>query len=443
MRIVKTQKILYNHELRIRLITDNEDAEYVRLVRKLPDCQWSSNLNSWHTNNIQDHVHYLNKVFPALIRFYDISSPSAIPKIMEEKSERKIIISHNTIDNTLTLNYLYDKNLTSFLRSIGGKPKTENLNIFSVQNSSEIITNLKFYLKQHNYSIENLDAPKTGNDTGIVNSIPEKAEEKFREILTSRNYGKRTIDQYILNVKRFLLWSGKNPSLRNEMIRDYIDELSISKNYSRSFQNQQISSIKAFSRFILGKELYRADIPRPKKDCVIPFILTRQEALKIIQIIPNIKHSALISTIYMTGITIAETVSIKPEDIDFEHKQILIPGKNENNSRSIPLPVELMLRIELYMNWYNPKNYLFEGYKGTKYSERSIQKVLKKYVLKAGINNKTTVKTLRHSYAAQLLENGTEMMEVQKLLGHKCRKTTENYARVAKAGIISNSYVDQ
>ena len=99
MRIVKTQKILYNHELRIRLISEPDDAEYVRLIRKLPDCRWSIILNSWHTRNIPDHIPFLNGAFPEGIKFFDISIPSALPRFDEEIAGKRIFIYHDQTDD--------------------------------------------------------------------------------------------------------------------------------------------------------------------------------------------------------------------------------------------------------------------------------------------------------------------------------------------------------
>ena len=95
MRIIKTQRILYNHEFRIRFLADFDDEEFIRLVRKLPDSKWSICLNSWHTNNIPDHINYLNTIFPASYRFFDISGAQLIPKFEEVMPERRIQISHN------------------------------------------------------------------------------------------------------------------------------------------------------------------------------------------------------------------------------------------------------------------------------------------------------------------------------------------------------------
>jgi integrase/recombinase XerD len=431
MRIVKTQKILYNHELRIRLIADNEDAEYIRLVRKLPDCKWSTNLNSWHTNNIQNHIVFLNKVFPAAIRFYDVSKFPGIPEIEEKLAEKRIRVEKNQTDSSLILHFLYDHELSSLIKNLGGNPYPEKGKAWKINNTPEIAAKLKSYFLKANYLIdcdgENDKLPSACQNT----SIRIQVEQKLRENLNLLKYEKRTIDQYVKNVDMFLESTGENPGINPDLIRDFIDEMSISKNYSRSYQNLLINSIKAYYRFIHGVVLDRISLPRPRRDSSLPCILTKQEVTRIIQLIPNIKHNVIISTIYMTGITVSEAVSIKPSDIDNEKMEILIHRRKDRLPRVIPLPPELLKKIESYIIIFQPRNFLFEGYHGKQYSQRSIQKVLQKYVRRAGIQKKTTVHTLRHSYAGHLASEGIDIAELQKYLGHSSRRTTEIYRKVA------------
>ena len=89
-----------------------------------------------------------------------------------------------------------------------------------------------------------------------------------------------------------------------------------------------------------------------------------------------------------------------------------------------------------FLTEYVPKEYLFEGQNGGKYSTTSIRKVFNKAIKKAKINKEATVHTLRHSFATHLLEKGTNLRYIQSLLGHSSSKTTEIYTRVSSTGII-------
>jgi site-specific recombinase XerD len=428
MRIVKTQKILYNRELRIRFITENEDADYLRLARKLPDCRWSNKLNSWHTNNIPEHIHYLNKVFPPSIRFIDITTIPHIPVIEEKLSEKRISIRENEKGESLILNFLYDHELTDMLKNLGAKPYEENQKVWTVRNDPEIYYNLNSYLERSNYLVnyEN-QIPEIQPRRGS-NALEERIQE-FIQILKSNNYEKKTIDQYAYNVHRFLMWTGKTRRNCIESLIDYIDETSIRRNLSRSTQNLRINAVKAYFHFLQGLQYENMKVKRPKKEIPKTEALNQIEAGRIIHVISNLKHIALFSIIYMTGIKLIETVSIKPEDIDEVNKRIFIRGRNGCPDRSISASAELLEKIEKYRKLYKPMNFLFEGYRGSKYSERSVQKALKKYVQKAGIHKKFGAQALRHSFAGNLISKGTEIEEIQRILGNSSRESTEKYIK--------------
>jgi len=87
------------------------------------------------------------------------------------------------------------------------------------------------------------------------------------------------------------------------------------------------------------------------------------------------------------------------------------------SKNSIPL-------LKTYINYYNPKTYLFKGQSNAAYTQVGARQVLKKVLLNAGIKKHATLHTLRHSFATHLLESGTDMRYIQELLGHNSPKTT-------------------
>jgi len=90
--------------------------------------------------------------------------------------------------------------------------------------------------------------------------------------------------------------------------------------------------------------------------------------------------------------------------------------------------------LDAYIKEYAPDDLIFTGVGGKYYSEKSVQEVVKKAARKAGISKEVTPKTLRHSFATHLLENGVDLRYIQELLGHSSSKTTEIYTHITTKG---------
>ena len=114
--------------------------------------------------------------------------------------------------------------------------------------------------------------------------------------------------------------------------------------------------------------------------------------------------------------------------------QLIIRDGKGNKDRVTLLSIKVLEQLRNYFRAYHPMDYLFEGAAGGRYSERSIQQVLKRAVQKVKINKQVTMHTLRHSFATHLLENGTDLRYIQHLLGHSNSKTTEIYTHITTKG---------
>jgi len=111
--------------------------------------------------------------------------------------------------------------------------------------------------------------------------------------------------------------------------------------------------------------------------------------------------------------------------------RIHIVGAKSNKDRYTLLSQALLSDLRKYYMQYQPREYLFEGQYGNKYSNTSVRKIVKRSAKWAGIREKVSPHTLRHSFATHLLENGTDLRYIQNLLGHNISRTTEIYTHVA------------
>jgi integrase/recombinase XerD len=203
---------------------------------------------------------------------------------------------------------------------------------------------------------------------------------------------------------------------------------------SISYQNQSINAIKFYYERVLGGQRKVYLVERPRSEHTLPVVLSQQEIQAILKIPTNLKHRAILTTIYSAGLRVSEALNLKMSDIDSNRMQIRVEqakGKKDRYTLLSPKTLEL---LRSYYIAYKPATWLFEGASGQKYSDRSIQFILKDAVTKAGIQKRVTVHTLRHSFATHLLENGTDLRYIQSLLGHESSRTTEIYTHVTTRG---------
>jgi integrase/recombinase XerD len=172
-------------------------------------------------------------------------------------------------------------------------------------------------------------------------------------------------------------------------------------------------------------------IQRPRREKRLPNVLSKNEVKSILEAPTNLKHRAMLSLIYACGLRRSELLSLTKFDIDSKRMVVIIRMAKGKKDRIVPLSPKILSLLRDYYKSYNPKEFLFEGQGGGKYSEKSLENVFKQSLLKANNKKPVTLHWLRHSYATHLLESGTDLRYIQDLLGHKSSKTTEIYTHVS------------
>jgi len=261
--------------------------------------------------------------------------------------------------------------------------------------------------------------------------------ENYNNLLIQKSYSQNTRKTYINYFGDFIKYF-KNLNIEKltiTQINNYILELIKTKNISISQQNQRINSIKFYYEKVLGREKQYYNIYRPRKEYKLPKVLSKSEVKSILDSTSNIKHKSILMLIYSAGLRRSELINLKILDIDSKRMVINILGAKGNKDRISLLSENFLKLLREYYKKYKPKEYLFEGMNGGKYSPTSIANILKKASKKANINKNVTPHMLRHSFATHLLEQGTDLRYIQELLGHKSSKTTEIYTHVSKKAI--------
>lgn len=270
------------------------------------------------------------------------------------------------------------------------------------------------------------------------NTIPsiEGIEQmhKFNQWLSSKRYSPNTIKTYTEALKSFLVFYREKSikDITNDDIIIYNNEYLLKKKLSASYQNQIVNAIKLYFRTVQETKIDVEKIHRPKREKILPNVLSKQEIKSILDAHSNLKHKAMLSIIYSCGLRRSELLNLKLIDIDSKRYIVNIRQAKGKKDRITPLSLKILELLREYYKVHKPVKYLFEGIElGTIYSEQSLQSVLKQALEKAKIKKPVTLHWLRHSYATHLLESGTDLRYIQELLGHNSSRTTEIYTHVS------------
>lgn len=262
--------------------------------------------------------------------------------------------------------------------------------------------------------------------------------EKFRCWLLSRRYSDNTITTYSEALKFFLTFYNDKAvgEITNDDVIRYNNEYILNNNLSGSYQNQIVNAIKLFFSTVRETKIEIDKIHRPKREKVLPNVLSKEEIKLILNAHSNLKHKTMLSLIYACGLRRSELLNLKPTDIDSKRGIVIIRQGKGKKDRITPLSDKILIMLRDYYIAFKPSHWLFEGQNsGEPYSEYSLQSVLKQSLLKVGITKPVTLHWLRHSFATHLLESGTDLRYIQELLGHNSSKTTEIYTHVSTKSI--------
>ncbi len=256
--------------------------------------------------------------------------------------------------------------------------------------------------------------------------------EKVKDECRLRGYSAQTTKAYCFWISKYLKFVEKSSfNINNDSVKYYLLSLNNSINTSRL----AYASTSFFFAKVMKKPFTTKDVPVRKKAKLLPKVLSKEEILEMIHNTENIKHKLVIQFLYSSGLRLSELINLKREDIDVGRKLINVKQGKGKKDRITLLSENLKIDLLKYYSSYSlDSEYVFQGRKG-RYSKKSVQKILEK----AGkmINRKVTPHMLRHSFATHLLEQGTDIRYIQKLLGHSALETTQIYTHVSNKELIN------
>ncbi len=298
-------------------------------------------------------------------------------------------------------------------------------------------TNKKWYVADQPHFRQLLALPEKeyqGKDVMVkIYPVNQAALKEFQDTLRLKAYSESTIKTYSIEFSQLLYILKTYPvnKLKPEKLRDYllycIKELQLSENQIHS----RLNALKFYFEQVLHKDKFFMEIPRPQKPTALPKVFNAKEIQRLFAVVDNPKHQLMLQLCYGIGLRVSEVVNIKIANIDSQRMLVHIQSAKGKKDRYVPLPESILAPLRAYYLNFHPKDYLFEGQYGGQYAIRSVQAVFHQAMKKAKIKKPVGIHGLRHSYATHLLEYGTDMSFIQKLLGHSNIKTTEVYAKVS------------
>lgn len=256
----------------------------------------------------------------------------------------------------------------------------------------------------------------------------------FRQKLMIQRYSSATIQNYASAINQFLTLAQKKFTHPNEVTEDDIEQYMIwlvqKKNIGASHQRTIIASIDKFYSLVLDKNLNIKHLYPKRHKQTLPKYLTTNEIKRMLEVTDNIKHRCVIELLYSSGLRLSELLNLKPHHINSVDMVIHVEQGKGKKDRTVILSQKLLETLRQYYTEYRPLTYLFEGQGERRYSDKSVQNIVKNSALKAGILKKVTPHILRHSFATHLIESGTDIRIVQELLGHQSIHTTELYTHI-------------
>lgn len=264
----------------------------------------------------------------------------------------------------------------------------------------------------------------------------------FREMISLRGLTDHTLKNYCTYIRAYLDYLTnilhKSPEdVSWAELRDYIRWLQKSRNLSDRTVNCAISQLRFFTLYVLHKPWDDTQLPMRRFDAYLPFVPAREEVSILIDAMPDLKQKAMVCLLYSSGLRVGEVCHLRYEDIDRKNMRIHIShGKNRSDRHAILSKRALDILTAYWFAFGKPRGWLFPKQTckdkpiDTFYLSRHIHDVERSL----GWEPRITCHSLRHAFATHLYENGTDLLTIQALLGHKSLNSTTIYVHLAGGG---------
>jgi integrase/recombinase XerC len=267
----------------------------------------------------------------------------------------------------------------------------------------------------------------------------------YIEELTRRKFSDFTVKSYKVDLEEFssfLRKNGKNDfsQMDRRDIRGFMGEL-LSYGYKKSSVSRKLSAVKSFCKFLVRNKILKGNpslsVKTPRTDKPIPSFLSEEEIEKMLDFSPlnttlDIRNRAILELLYATGIRASELVNLDSSMFDANSRLLRVYGKGKKE-RIIPVAKTAFETLNRYLaeirGYQNGP--LFLSKSGKRLTQRDLQRIVKKAIVKVATLKQMSPHTMRHTFATHLLNRGANLRAVQELLGHESLSTTQIYTHMS------------
>jgi site-specific recombinase XerD len=251
--------------------------------------------------------------------------------------------------------------------------------------------------------------------------------QRFLDELARRNYSPRTVEAYLAGVLRFVRHCGRAPDQASaDDVRAFQLHL-VAQQVSWSQFNQISCALRFLYTHVLEQPDLVARIPFARKPRRLPVILSPAEVGRLLAAVTGERDRLMLRLAYGCGLRLNEVLHLRVADLDGARQTLWVRGGKGAKDRGVPLPPTLLEELRAYWRVHRPKDYLFVNRRGQPLHAGTLQRALARARARADLTKPATLHTLRHCYATHLLEAGTDLPTLQRLLGHGSVQTTMLY----------------
>jgi len=286
--------------------------------------------------------------------------------------------------------------------------------------------------------------------------VPGQSEERIARFIEylriEKNYSPSTLRAYQADLREFSEFIsvegiGEFSEVDHFCIRNHISRLAEERCLSKRTIGRKLASLRSFFKFLVSRGFFKSNpalyVRTPKLDKKLPVCLSGKEMDRLLSTPPpsgfaGRRDRCILEVLYSTGVRVSELVSMNWGDIEPENGTGVVRGKGKKERMVILGPYACRAlavyrtAAELkYTKAFRNDDPVFLNKYGTRLTSRSVRRILKKYISKAGLDSRVSPHTLRHTFATHLLQGGADLRSIQELLGHENLATTQVYTHLA------------